>query len=39
MGLFVICNHLNTIGGEFNLNQEGLNLFVHPGHKGLSSVK
>jgi len=30
-----IFNHVNIIVHEFKLDQQGLNEFVQPGHKGL----
>ena len=36
MGSIVIYYHVNIIGREFKLDQQGLNEFVHSGHKGLT---
>jgi len=36
MGPIVIHDHVNIIGTEFKLDQQKLDEFVHPGHKGLT---
>jgi len=38
-GLMVISNHVNIIGSEFELDQQGLKEFYQPGHKGLNKLK
>jgi len=39
MGPIVIYNHVDTIGREFKLDQQGLNEFIYSGHKGLNFNK
>ena len=36
MGSIVIYYHANIMESDFELARQGLNKFVHPGHKGLS---
>ena len=35
MGPIVIYYHVNIMDNDFKLARQGLNEFVHPGHKGL----
>jgi len=35
MGPIVFYTHVNIIGNELKLDQQGLNEFIHPGQKGL----